>query len=137
MSGSHLCIHRNETMQPPYFQNRIIMFCLLIPTLIYLWEIYIFPGWVCLFCCSQICGPILGIYNRSQTHECGYWDWGRTIPRKGIYKWDSRRIVAVPIYFLNKGKISARNMLILGSFSTFQSRETFPLGLKLCFTLKN
>ncbi len=27
-----------------YLQNRIIMFCLLVPTLIYLWEIYIFPG---------------------------------------------------------------------------------------------
>ncbi len=26
--------------------------------------------------------------NRSQTHECGNWDWGPTIPRKGIHKWD-------------------------------------------------
>ncbi len=24
--------------------------------------------------------------NRSQTHECGNWDWGRAIPRKGIHK---------------------------------------------------
>ncbi len=45
-----------------YFQNRIIMFCLPVPTLIYLWEIYIFPGSVCLFCCRELCGPILGIY---------------------------------------------------------------------------
>ncbi len=59
---SHLCIPRNETVQPPYFQNRIIMFCLLSPTVIYLGEIYIFPGSVCLFCCLQICGPFLGIY---------------------------------------------------------------------------
>ncbi len=29
------------------FQNRILMFCLPVPTLIYLWEIYIFPGSVC------------------------------------------------------------------------------------------
>ncbi len=43
MSDSHLRIPRNETVQPPYFQNRIT-----IPTLIYLWEIYIFPGSVCL-----------------------------------------------------------------------------------------
>ncbi len=29
---------------------------------------------------------ILGKYiNRSQTHECGNGDWGRTIPRKGIH----------------------------------------------------
>ena len=50
-----------------YFQNRIIMFCLPDLTLIYLWEIYIFPGSVCIFCCREICGPILGKYtNRSQ-----------------------------------------------------------------------
>ncbi len=28
--------------------------------------------------------------NPSQTHECGNWDWSRTIPRKGIHKWDFR-----------------------------------------------
>ncbi len=42
-------------------QKIIKMFGLQIRTLIYLWEIYIFPGLVCLFRCSQICGPILGI----------------------------------------------------------------------------
>ncbi len=26
--------------------------------------------------------------NHSQTHECGNWDWGRAIPRKGMHKWD-------------------------------------------------
>ncbi len=26
--------------------------------------------------------------NFSQTHECGNWDWGRTISRKGMLKWD-------------------------------------------------
>ncbi len=41
-----------------YFQNRIIMFCLPVPELIYLWDIYIFPGSVCLFCCRKICGRI-------------------------------------------------------------------------------
>jgi hypothetical protein len=28
--------------------------------------------------------------NRSQTHECGNWGWGRAIPRKGIYKRNCR-----------------------------------------------
>ncbi len=46
-----------------YFQIRIIMLCLSVPTLIYQWEFYIFPGSVCLFCCREICGPILGIYK--------------------------------------------------------------------------
>ncbi len=91
MSGSHLCIPRNETLQPPYFQNRIIMVCLPIPTLIYLWEIYIFLGSVCLFCCSQICGPILGIYK--SLPDTWMWKLGlrpRKIPRKGINKWGFR-----------------------------------------------
>jgi hypothetical protein len=35
-TGSHLCVPRNEIAQPRFFQNRIIMFCLPIPTLIYL-----------------------------------------------------------------------------------------------------
>ncbi len=28
--------------------------------------------------------------NRSQTHECGNWDWGRAVSFLGIYKWDFR-----------------------------------------------
>jgi hypothetical protein len=28
--------------------------------------------------------------NRSQTHECGNWDWGPAIPFLGIHKWDFR-----------------------------------------------
>ncbi len=46
-----------------YFQKRITMFCLPIPTLIYLSEINIFPGSVCLFCYRELCGPILGKYK--------------------------------------------------------------------------
>ncbi len=67
------------------------MFYLPVPTLIYtyLWQIYIFLGSVCLFCCREICRPIQGIYKSlTCTHECGNWDWGRAIARKGIHKWD-------------------------------------------------
>jgi hypothetical protein len=46
------------------------MFCLPVPTLIYLRVIYIFLGSVCLFCCRKICGTIRGIYiNRSQYYD--------------------------------------------------------------------
>ncbi len=47
-----------------YFQTRTIMFCLPVPTLIYLWEIYIFPG-------SLYVDRFWEYINRSQTHECG------------------------------------------------------------------
>ncbi len=63
MSGSDLCIPRNETAPPRYFQNRIIPF------------FYIFPVSVCLFGCSKIGRPILGIYK---SHKC------RTRPRMFI-----------------------------------------------------
>jgi hypothetical protein len=58
---SHLCTPKNETVQPPYFQNRIIMFWLPIPTLM-----------------------------NPQTHECRNWDSGRAIPFLGIHKLDFR-----------------------------------------------
>ncbi len=54
-----------------YFKNRIIMLCLPVPTLIYLWEIYIFPWLVCLFCCRKYVDRSWEYINRSHTHECG------------------------------------------------------------------
>ncbi len=40
MSGSNLCIHRNETARPRCLQNRIVIICLPISTFMYLWAIY-------------------------------------------------------------------------------------------------
>ncbi len=34
---------------------------------------------------QEIRRPILEYINRSQTLECGNWDWGRAIPRKGTH----------------------------------------------------
>ncbi len=62
-----------------------------ISTFMCLWAIYIFPRSVCLFCCRKICGQILRM-NKSLTET---WMWklglrGRSVPRKGIHKWDFR-----------------------------------------------
>ncbi len=46
-----------------YFLNMIIMFRLPVPTLIDLWEIYISRIGLPIFCCRDICGPILGIHK--------------------------------------------------------------------------
>ncbi len=35
--------------------------------------------------------------NRWQTHEYGNWDWGRTIPRKEIHKWDFVAVFSRPM----------------------------------------
>jgi hypothetical protein len=47
-----------------------------IPTFMYLWAIYIFPGSVCLFGCSRIGRPILGIYKLLTDNECGNFETG-------------------------------------------------------------
>ncbi len=76
----------NETECLLYFQNRIIMLSPPISKLMYLWAIYTFHGSDCLFCCSQIGRPILGIYciHRSQLRECRNWDWGRALSFLGL-----------------------------------------------------
>jgi hypothetical protein len=34
----------------------------------HIYERFIFPGLVCLFCCREICRPILGIYQIAHRH---------------------------------------------------------------------
>ncbi len=71
-----------------YFPNRIIMFCLPVPTLIDLWEIYYFQDRFAYSAAGKYVDRSWEYINRSQTHECGNWDWGRAIPSKGIHKLD-------------------------------------------------
>ena len=137
MSGSHLCIPRNETVQPCYFQNIIRMFCLLVYTLIYLWEIYIFAGLVCLFCCSQICSrPILGLYKSLKTHEGRNWDWGRAISFLGVHKLnfqfsaDSQCIASGPI-----GPMESSLLLHMSSSQGEGTSDAYDRGLILCSRL--
>ncbi len=42
----------------------------------------------CLFCFRKYVDLSWECIIRSQTHECGNWDWGRAIPRKVIHKCD-------------------------------------------------
>ncbi len=43
-----------------------------------------------IFCWRKYVDRSWDYINRSQTHECWNWGWGRAIPRKGIHKWDFR-----------------------------------------------
>ncbi len=70
-----------------YFQNRLIVFCLPVATLIYLWEIYIFQDQSAYSAAGKYVDRSWEYINRSQTHACGNWDWGRAIPRKITHKW--------------------------------------------------
>jgi hypothetical protein len=78
-----------------YSQKRNCAATVTISTCMCLWAIYIFPQWICLFCCRKYVDRSWEYINRSQTHECVNWDWGRAIRRKELHKWNFRCSVIV------------------------------------------
>ncbi len=56
-----------------------------ISTFMCLWAIYIFPGSVYIFPPAEQADPSWEYIIRSQTHECGNWDWGPDIPFLGLF----------------------------------------------------
>jgi|LakMenEpi03Aug12_release.lakeMendotaPanAssembly.Ray.scaffolds.fasta_scaffold679965_1 hypothetical protein len=70
----HLCTLRKGIGQPQSQQFHINVSV----------AVHIFPETVHIFSCS-IGRPIAECINRSQTHECGHWDWGRVILFLGIF----------------------------------------------------
>ncbi len=71
-----------------------------ISTFMCLWAIYIFPGSFHIFPPAEMADPSWKYIIRSQTHECGNWDWGPDIPFLGIFVSNFRHFVfAVIAYF--------------------------------------
>jgi hypothetical protein len=64
-----------------------------ISTFMCLWAIYIFPGSVHIFPPAEKADPSWEYIIRSQTHECGNWDWGPDIPFLGIFVSNFRHFV--------------------------------------------
>ncbi len=64
-------------------------------TFMCLWAIYIFPapGSVYIFPPVEQADPSWEYIIRSQTHECGNWDWGPNIPFLGIFVSNFRHFV--------------------------------------------
>ena len=56
-----------------------------ISTFMCLWAIYIFPGSAHIFPPAETAALSWEYIIRSQTHECGNWDWGPDIPFLGIF----------------------------------------------------
>ncbi len=64
-----------------------------VSTFMCLWAIYIFPGSVYIFPPAEQADLSWEYIIRSQTHECGIWDWGPDIPFLGIYVSNFRHFV--------------------------------------------
>jgi hypothetical protein len=62
-------------------------------TFMCLWAINIFPGSVHIFPTAKKADPSWEYIIRSQTHECGNWDWGPDIPFLGIFVSNFRHFV--------------------------------------------
>jgi hypothetical protein len=79
------------------FQNRITMFCIPLPTLIYLYihERFMYFQDRSAYSDTEkyVCGPIM---NRSQTHNCGNWDGVIRRQLRKRSKMDARHTALVP-----------------------------------------
>ncbi len=96
-----------------------------ISTFMCLWAIYIFPGSVPP---AEKADPSREYIIRSQTHECGNWDWGPDIPFLGIFASNFRHFffavcIRLLVNFDNCAKKFPYSWKSISHFSKFYSEE--------------
>ncbi len=75
-----------------------------------LWAIYIFPGSVHIFPPAEKADPSWEYIIRSQTYECGNYDWGPDIPFLGIFVSNFRHFV----FAVHSSRFKLKAMLCRG-----------------------
>jgi hypothetical protein len=111
------CKDKIPKFRNKYSQTRNIGVSVPILTFMSLWAIYIFSRSICLFCWRKYVDRSWDYINRSQTHECWNWGWGRAIPRKGIHKWDFRCSVLFAICSWKSATIR-KNLVLCATLKT-------------------
>ncbi len=103
-------------------------------TFMFQWAIYIFPRLIYLFCCRKTCGRSWEYINRSQTRECGNWDWGRAIPLLGIHKWDFRcsSTESMVVRLSSRPSASVVRLYLLYLYSCYIFQTFFLLSSHWC-----
>ncbi len=102
-----------------------------ISTFMSLWAIYIFPGSVHIFPPAETAAQSWEYIIRSQTHECGNWDWGPDIPFLGIFASNFRHFFfAVQSSLIQQNLLHSVSSVPTFSFHTIQVKCFFMVFCK-------
>jgi hypothetical protein len=135
------CKHKITKIQNIYSQKRNWAASVLTPICMCLWAFFLYSHDRSAYSAAvKYVDRFWEYLNRSQTHECGNWVWGRAIPFLGIHKWDfrcTRSVTNLNPKCISQATCSLHGLLLLRPLprplplSTFPIRKTPFVGVKI------